>query len=112
MFKTESYNSFFWFKPVNFETIFCNLNDVRMCMRSLASRCINVWPASYYSDETNVFEACANGASVAGKTAAIVLINYIAFMGILAWFNATLSWLGGRVGNPELSFEVSEATQS
>ena len=60
----------------------------------------------FFSEETNVFEACANGASVAGRTAAVVVVNYIAFMGILAFFNATLAWLGGRVGNPELSFEV------
>ena len=65
-----------------------------------------------HSEETNVFEACANGASVAGKTAMVVVVNYIAFMALLAWFNATLSWLGGRVGNPDLSFEVRTRTSA
>ena len=59
--------------------------------------------------ESNVFEACANGAAVAGKTVAAVVTNYIAFMALLAWVNATLSWLGGRVGYGELSFEVRTA---
>ena len=53
-----------------------------------------------------MFEACANGAAVAGKTVAAVVTNYIAFMALLAWVNATLSWIGGRVGYGELSFEV------
>ena len=52
-----------------------------------------------------MFEACANGASIAGKTAAIIVINYIAIISLLAWLNATLNWLGGRVGYPEFSFE-------
>ena len=60
----------------------------------------------FCSGETNVFEACANGATVAGKTVAAVMVNYIAFLGLLAWINATLAWLGERVGYPELSFEV------
>ena len=53
-----------------------------------------------------MFEACANGVTVAGKTAGVVIMNYIAFMAMLSFLNATLSWLGERVGNPELSFEV------
>lgn len=58
------------------------------------------------SEEVNVFEAGANGAAVAAKTVSAVVASYIAFMSILAFINATLSWLGGRVGFPELSFEV------
>ena len=61
---------------------------------------------SIYRAETNVFEACASGASVAGKTVGAVLINYIAFISILAFLNSTLSWLGSMVDYPELSFEV------
>ena len=64
------------------------------------------FPRPSYREEINVFEACANGVAVAGKTVATVLLNYIAFMSLLAWLNATLAWLGGRVGYPELSFEV------
>jgi pyrimidine nucleoside transport protein len=58
------------------------------------------------SEEVNVFEAGANGAAVAAKTVAAVVSSYIAFMSILAFINATLSWLGGRVGFSELSFEL------
>ena len=54
----------------------------------------------------NVFEAAANGAAVAGKTVATVGGCYIAFLSILAFINATLSYIGARVGHPELSFEV------
>ena len=53
-----------------------------------------------------MFEAFANGVAVAGKTAIIAVTNYIAFMAMLAFLNATLSWLGERVGHSELSFEV------
>ena len=59
------------------------------------------------SEEVNVFEAGASGAAVAAKTVSVVVAGYIAFMSILAFVNATLSWLGGRVGYSELSFEVS-----
>jgi pyrimidine nucleoside transport protein len=60
-----------------------------------------------YSDDINLFEAAANGASVASKTVGAVVGCYIAFLSMLAFLNATLSWLGGRVGFEELSFEVS-----
>ena len=59
-----------------------------------------------HRNERNVFEAFANGVAVAGKTAGVVIMNYIAFMAMLSFLNATLSWLGERVGHPELSFEV------
>jgi pyrimidine nucleoside transport protein len=57
-------------------------------------------------DDVNVFEAAANGAAVASKTVGAVIACYIAFLSMLAFINATLSWLGGRVGFPELSFEL------
>ena len=53
-----------------------------------------------------MIEAAANGAAVAGKTVAAVTVNLLAFLSVLAFINATLSWIGGRVGYPELSFEV------
>lgn len=53
-------------------------------------------------------EAGASGASVAGSTVVAVVVNFIAFLGLLAFINATLSWFGGRVGYPELSFEVNK----
>lgn len=54
-----------------------------------------------------MFEAAANGSAVAGRTVMTVVVNYISFMSILYFVDATLSWFGGRVGFPELSFEVS-----
>ena len=59
------------------------------------------------SDDINVFEAAANGAAVASKTVAAVVSSYIAFLSMLAFINESLSWIGGRVGFPELSFEVN-----
>jgi nucleoside permease NupC len=53
-----------------------------------------------------VFEASANGAAVAGKTATAVLLNYISFIAFLYWVNATLDWIGDHVGFDGLSFEV------
>ena len=60
-----------------------------------------------YRNDINIFEAAANGAAVAGKTVGTVIINYIAFLGLLAWINAILFWLGDMVGFPYLSFEVN-----
>jgi len=58
-------------------------------------------------EETNVIEASANGATVAGKTVVAVVVNYIGFLGLLGFINATLKWIGGNVGfdDPGLSFE-------
>ena len=62
----------------------------------------------YIREETNVIEASANGATVAGKTVVAVVVNYIGFLGLLGFINATLKWIGGNVGfdDPGLSFEV------
>jgi len=57
-------------------------------------------------DDINVFEAAANGAAVASKTVGAVVACYIAFLSMLAFINACLSWFGGLVGFPELSFEL------
>jgi len=56
-------------------------------------------------DETNVIEASANGASIAGKTVATVVVNYIGFLGLLGFINAFLTWFGMNVGFSELSFQ-------
>ena len=65
-----------------------------------------------HREEINVFEAAANGAAIASKTVAAVLGCYIAFLSMLAFINATLSWLGGRVGYEELSFDVSSVSSN
>ncbi|KAL3875135.1 hypothetical protein ACJMK2_038063 [Sinanodonta woodiana] len=58
--------------------------------------------------ERNIIEAAANGASVSIKLVANIAVNLIAFIAILGFVNATLAWMGRRVGllNPELSFEL------
>ncbi|XP_077999869.1 solute carrier family 28 member 3-like [Glandiceps talaboti] len=56
--------------------------------------------------ERNVIEAASNGASTAVSLVANIAANLIAFIALLAFVNAVLSWLGGMVGYPELSFEV------
>lgn len=57
------------------------------------------------SSETNVMEAAANGAGIAGKTAMAVVVNMLAFVSMLGFVNATLAWLGNRVGIVQLSFQ-------
>lgn len=57
-------------------------------------------------EDVNIFEAAANGCSVSAKVVASVVACYIAVMSLLAFVNATLMWLGVRVGLEELSFEV------
>ena len=64
---------------------------------------------SHFSKERNIIEAASAGASASVKLVANIAANLIAFMAILAFINATLSWFGTRVGitDPELTFEVS-----
>ena len=59
-----------------------------------------------HRSERNVFEAAANGSSIAGKTVMTVVVNYISFMSMLAFLDAGLGWFGDRVGYSEISFEV------
>ena len=44
---------------------------------------------------------------VAGKTVMAVIVNFISFLGMLAFVNATLGWFGSRVGYDDLTFEAS-----
>ncbi|CAH1783625.1 unnamed protein product, partial [Owenia fusiformis] len=55
--------------------------------------------------ERNILEAASNGAVAAIKLVAGVVVNLIAFISLLAFLNATLSYLGSIVGYPEVSFE-------
>ncbi|CAD5122328.1 unnamed protein product [Dimorphilus gyrociliatus] len=57
------------------------------------------------SSETNVMEAAANGAGIAGKTVMAVVVNMLAFISMLGFINSTLAWLGNRVGIVQLSFQ-------
>lgn len=57
-------------------------------------------------NERNVVEAASNGASQSVKLVANIAVNLIAFISILAFINATLTWFGDRAGlNEPLTFE-------
>lgn len=55
---------------------------------------------------TNVLEAVSHGASCAVSLVANIVVNLIAFLALLAFFDAALSWLGGMLDCPQLSFSV------
>ena len=54
----------------------------------------------------NVMEAASNGAIAAVKVVSSVAANLIAILGLIAFLDAAISYLGSRVGFPELSFKV------
>ncbi|XP_054988470.1 sodium/nucleoside cotransporter 2 isoform X2 [Sorex araneus] len=56
--------------------------------------------------EKNILEAASNGASDAIGLAANVAANLIAFLAVLAFINAALSWLGQLVDIEGLTFQV------
>lgn len=47
------------------------------------------------------------GAMGAVKLVANVVVNLVAFVAILSFIDATLSYFGSRVGHPEVSFDAS-----
>lgn len=61
----------------------------------------------FCSDEKNAFEALAVGASMSIGLVANIAVMLIAFLSMLKFVNSVLGWLGGMVGLPEFSFEVS-----
>jgi len=60
----------------------------------------------YDRTETNVVEAVAAGASNAVSLVAFIAANLIAFIAVLQFVNATLTWFGQRVGIHQLTFQV------
>ncbi|XP_033101662.1 solute carrier family 28 member 3-like isoform X2 [Anneissia japonica] len=60
------------------------------------------------SEERNVIEAASFGASTAVSLVGNIAANLIAFLAILAFLNALLTWFGGLVGldDPPLTFEL------
>ena len=62
---------------------------------------------SRYSTEHNIIEAATNGATASIKIIGSILVNIIAFLSLLAFLNATLTWFGDRVGVENLTFEVN-----
>ncbi|KAF4072098.1 hypothetical protein AMELA_G00270420 [Ameiurus melas] len=56
--------------------------------------------------EQNILEAASNGASASVGLVANIAANLIGFLSIWAFINAALSWLGGMVGYPDITFEL------
>uniref|UniRef100_A0A8D2KV05 Sodium/nucleoside cotransporter n=1 Tax=Varanus komodoensis TaxID=61221 RepID=A0A8D2KV05_VARKO len=56
--------------------------------------------------EKNVLEAAGNGAAASVGLVANIAANLIAFLAVLEFIDAALSWLGGMVDLPELSFQL------
>lgn len=59
-----------------------------------------------HRDEKNILEAASSGASASIGLVANIAANLIAFLAILAFINEALSWLGGMVGYPSITFQV------
>ncbi|XP_012939967.1 solute carrier family 28 member 3 [Aplysia californica] len=55
--------------------------------------------------EGSVIEAACNGAIRSGSIIASVIVNVIAFLSVLEFVNATLTWFGDRVGVEDLTFQ-------
>lgn len=57
-------------------------------------------------DEGNILEAASSGASASIGLCANIAASLIAFLAILDFINKALSWFGGMVGYPSLTFEL------
>ncbi|KAI3371316.1 hypothetical protein L3Q82_023937, partial [Scortum barcoo] len=57
-------------------------------------------------DEQNILEAASSGASASIGLVANIAANLIAFLAILGFINQALSWLGGMVGYPQITFQM------
>lgn len=57
-------------------------------------------------DAQNLLEATSSGAAVSVRIIANIAANLIAFLAVLAFINAALSWLGAMVDVQGLSFQV------
>uniref|UniRef100_A0A671XRD6 Sodium/nucleoside cotransporter n=1 Tax=Sparus aurata TaxID=8175 RepID=A0A671XRD6_SPAAU len=56
--------------------------------------------------EQNILEAASSGASASIGLVANIAANLIAFLAILGFINAALSWFGSMVGYPEVTFQL------
>uniref|UniRef100_H0XAN3 Sodium/nucleoside cotransporter n=1 Tax=Otolemur garnettii TaxID=30611 RepID=H0XAN3_OTOGA len=59
-----------------------------------------------YGDAQNLIEAVSSGASISVRVVTNIAANLIAFLAVLAFINAALSWLGEMVDVQELSFQL------
>uniref|UniRef100_A0A3Q2XWU3 Sodium/nucleoside cotransporter n=1 Tax=Hippocampus comes TaxID=109280 RepID=A0A3Q2XWU3_HIPCM len=55
---------------------------------------------------TNMLEAASQGAIFAVSLVANVVVNLLSFLALVAFFDATISWLGGMFDYPQLSFSL------
>ncbi|XP_033046814.1 sodium/nucleoside cotransporter 1 isoform X4 [Trachypithecus francoisi] len=59
-----------------------------------------------YGDARNLIEAASTGAAISVKVVANIAANLIAFLAVLDFINAALSWLGDMVDVQGLSFQL------
>ena len=57
-------------------------------------------------DAQNLLEAASSGAALSVKVVTNIAANLIAFLAVLDFINAALSWLGNMVDIQGLSFQV------
>lgn len=57
-------------------------------------------------DAQNLLEAASSGAAMSVRVVTNIAANLIAFLAVLAFINAALSWLGDMVDVQGLSFQV------
>ncbi|XP_004440884.1 PREDICTED: solute carrier family 28 member 3-like [Ceratotherium simum simum] len=57
-------------------------------------------------DSRNLLEAASQGASSSISLVAHIAVNLIAFLGLLSFVDAALSWFGNMFDYPQLSFEI------
>uniref|UniRef100_A0A8C8SLQ0 Sodium/nucleoside cotransporter n=1 Tax=Pelusios castaneus TaxID=367368 RepID=A0A8C8SLQ0_9SAUR len=57
-------------------------------------------------EEQNILEAASNGAAASVGLVANIAANLIAFLAVLKFINAALSWFGSLVNIPDLSFQI------
>jgi nucleoside permease NupC len=61
-----------------------------------------------YRKEANALDAAAQGASNAVFMVINICANLIAFLAFIAFLNGVISWMGGLLGAPYITFEVSQ----
>ncbi len=59
-----------------------------------------------YRTESNALDAAAQGAANAVFLVLNIIANLIAFLAFIAFLNGIISWFGGLLGAPYVTFEV------
>ena len=53
-----------------------------------------------------MIQAASIGAGMAASAIGVIIVNIIAFMALIEFINQSISYLGGRLGYAELTFQV------